>query len=250
MLKHLRKFLSAMSLEFMNYVFDVNQTIWLIVFSVYAAAITIITKKTYEIMINRGIEKYVAVYYNRKIIHMAAGGVVVLLVPLVFTNPFYPLIIGAALTLFTIIPHKTGNIRYWFQTDQNWNDVNFCFMWAVIVFILWIIIGDPWIAVIPPAFMAFGDGITGVVRNALFKKRTKHYAGNLFMLIVCLALGYFLGAQASTPIPVWGVLSAFVATFVERYEFGPIDDNVLITVFASIVLYIGFYLTTNGMSPF
>jgi hypothetical protein len=35
------------------------------------------------------------------------------------------------------------------------------------------------------------------------------------------------------------VISAVVATIVERYEFGPIDDNVLITVSASAVLLLG-----------
>jgi len=30
-----------------------------------------------------------------------------------------------------------------------------------------------------------------------------------------------------------------VATWIERYEFGPIDDNVLITVAASAVLLLG-----------
>ena len=40
-------------------------------------------------------------------------------------------------------------------------------------------------------------------------------------------------------IPVWGLISATVATIVERYEFGPIDDNILITVFATAVLLIG-----------
>ena len=38
---------------------------------------------------------------------------------------------------------------------------------------------------------------------------------------------------------IWGVIAAIVATFVERYEFGPIDDNVLITVSATAVLFIG-----------
>ena len=38
---------------------------------------------------------------------------------------------------------------------------------------------------------------------------------------------------------MWGVIAAIIATIVERYEFGPIDDNVLITVSATIVMFIG-----------
>ena len=59
------------------------------------------------------------------------------------------------------------------------------------------------------------------------------------MAIVCLPMGYYLGSLAEPALPIWGVIAAIVATFVERYEFGPIDDNVLITVSATIVLLIG-----------
>ena len=38
------------------------------------------------------------------------------------------------------------------------------------------------------------------------------------------------------------MIAAAVATFVERYEFGPIDDNILITVFSTLVLMLGVYL--------
>ena len=34
----------------------------------------------------------------------------------------------------------------------------------------------------------------------------------------------------------WGVFAASIATLVERYEFGPIDDNILITLAASVVI--------------
>jgi hypothetical protein len=45
--------------------------------------------------------------------------------------------------------------------------------------------------------------------------------------------------MAEPGIPLWGLIAGLVASFVERYEFGPIDDNVLIVVFSSIVLFIG-----------
>lgn len=226
----------------------INNIPWVLILSVYAAIITMGTKKIYELMIAKGFKKNVAVYYNRKIVHMFAGGIVVLLVPFIFTSeksayPYvYPLIIGLILTIFTYIPHKTGKILYWLQTKDNQNDVHFCLMWALIVFILWIVIGDPWIAIIPPTFMAFGDGVTGVARNALFKRRTKSAVGNVFMVLVSVPLGYFLALNATPSIPLWGVIAALVASFVERYEFGPIDDNVLISVSATIILYIGYTL--------
>ena len=41
--------------------------------------------------------------------------------------------------------------------------------------------------------MAFGDGITGVVRNLVVKKRSKSPIGNVFMFIVSAPLGWYVG---------------------------------------------------------
>ena len=59
------------------------------------------------------------------------------------------------------------------------------------------------------------------------------------MFIVSAPLGYIVAGMGDPSIPVWGLISAAIATFVERYEFGPIDDNILITVFATAVLMLG-----------
>lgn len=212
-----------------------NEILWVLILTIYAVLITFLTKKTYEFMRKKGVKKNVAVYYNRKIIHIFAGGIIALIVPFVFSSPFFPLFSGLILTIFTYLPHKTGNILYWFQTKQNLYDVNFCLMWAVSYFLLWWIMGNPWVAAIPPVFMAFGDGITGIVRNAVFKRRIKHPIGNLFMVAVCLPLGYYLGGFGG--IALGGVIAALVASFIERYEFGIIDDNVLITISSALILY-------------
>lgn len=217
-----------------------TEIFWVFVLAVYAVTVIFLTKKTYYLMIKKGLKKEVAVYYNRKLIHIFAGGVIVLTVPFVFSTPWYPLLCGLVLTVITYAFHNTGRILYWFQTKEDVNDVNFCFMWAVAVFILWQIIGNPWIAIIPPAFMAFGDGITGIVRNLAFKERVKHIIGNVYMMGVCIPIGYYFGSMSRMEgLAIWGVIAAIVASIVEKFEFGPIDDNVLITVSAIIVLYIG-----------
>ena len=87
--------------------------------------------------------------------------------------------------------------------------------------------------------MAFGDGVTGIVRNAVIRKRSKSPIGNVFMFIVSAPLGWIVAGMGDPAIPVWGLIAAAVATFVERYEFGPIDDNILITIFATAVLLLG-----------
>lgn len=220
----------------------VVQSLWSIAAVVYAAGIVFVTRWTYAMFRDHGSTHHVAVYYNRKIVHMAAGGVVALLVPTLFDTPVYPLVIGLALTAFTFIPHVTGKRLEWLQTEENRNDVKFTLMWGIAIFGLWLLLDDPHLAVLPPLFMAFGDGVTGVARNLLFKRRTKSAIGNVCMLIVSVPIGVWLASQAAVPIPWWGAIAALVATFVERYEFGPIDDNILITVASSVVLLVGAYV--------
>ena len=190
------------------------------------------TKLVYNMLRRRGAPHNAAVYYNRKLIHIFAGGVVALLVPKLFTGAAIPLAISALLALFTYLPHRTGRLMYWFQVEENMYEVNFCIMWGVALTTAWILLGDPLYGVVPVVFMSFGDAVTGIVRNALFGRRTKHWIGNLAMLAVSLPAGVMLAG------PVGG-LAAVVASIVEKFESNPIDDNVLISLSSLAVLLIG-----------
>ena len=53
---------------------------------VYVMVILFITKFPYEMMVKRGMEHIRAVYYNRKIVHMMAGGIGSFSVPLLFED--------------------------------------------------------------------------------------------------------------------------------------------------------------------
>ena len=216
------------------------EILWVIVLIIYVFAFSIFIKKLYEYITKKGLDNDVAVYYNRKLVHIFAGGVVALLVPFVFSNPWFPLFCGLGLSIFTYIAHGTGHIMYWFQKKDDENDVSFCIMWALSIFIIWLVTGNPWISVIPALFMSIGDGVTGIIRNALYKKRSKHPIGNVFMLIVCVPIGYVFGDTAG--IALWGISAGIIASLVERFEYKKIDDNIFITVFSSIIVYLGFYL--------
>jgi len=217
-----------------------NQFLLSIILIFYAILVSLITKKTFDFMVLRGVNKTDAIYYNRKLVHILAGGVIALFVPL-FNSPLFPLFSGIILAFFTLFSHRRGEMLYWFQNKRDFNDVSFCLMWGFTVYILWVLIGNPWISIIPITYMAFGDGITGIVRNAMFKKRTKHPLGNLYMFGICAPLGFiFAQISAIEGMIIWAVVAAVGASFVERYEFGFIDDNILITITSSIILYIGF----------
>lgn len=219
-----------------------SQLIWAIGLGLYILTVLFCTLISYRIMVSHGVEPIRAVYYNRKIVHMLAGGVGSLMVPLVFSDPLYPLVAALLLTLFTFMAHGLDLRMYWFQTSENRNDVKFALMWACSVSILWWVFDDPWLAILPSLYMAFGDGVTGIARNILVRRRSKSPIGNVFMLIVCLPIGWIIGNHANPPIPEWGIVSAVVATIIERYEFGSIDDNILITLAASAILLLGVFI--------
>jgi len=223
-----------------------SEIVWIVAFAFYTFAIILITKQIYDYFVNKKhMNKNIIVYYNRKFIHIFAGGFVVLAVPFVFSEPYFPLIASILITIVMFVFHKSGNIMYWFQTKDNVSDVSFCLMWGVAIFILWQVFNNPWIAVMPPAFIAFGDGITGLVRNYGFKERNKHPIGNIYMACVCIPIGYYFGSLSNIPnMALWGIAAAIVATFFERYEIGPIDDNILITISSTIILFIGAMIGT------
>ncbi len=217
-----------------------SNLLWFLILGLWAGIVVLAIKPVHGYLMNRGCEHMVAVYYNRKIAHMLSGGVPILLSPLVFDDPIWPLIGGIIGGIMLTSTHLLDRRLWWMQTDQNMNDATFAFMLGISVYFLWTVSDEPWLAILPSLFMAFGDGVTGIIRNMMFKKRTKSAWGNLGMAILCLPMGLLIGATAS--IPIWGLLSGAVASFVERYEFGPIDDNILIVIASTLVLLLGLNL--------
>lgn len=217
--------------------------LWIVILLGYIFSYTsFISRKLFEYMLSRGIKKKDALYYNRKFMHIFAGGVVVLLVPFVFDSALYPLLAGLVLAVITFVSHKKGNKMYWFQSEGDFNDVNFCLMWGLSIFILWELTGSAFVAILPSTFMALGDGITGIVRNLAFRERSKHPIGNIYMAALCIPFAYYLGKASGIELMVvWAIFAAFVASIVERLEIWHVDDNVFITLSSSVVLLFGYY---------
>ncbi len=191
--------------------------------------VTILTKNLYKYMKNRGFNHNVAIYYNRKVIHMLAGGLCAIIVPFVFKTSFFPFVMAMLLAFFTYTPHRIGKLMYWFQTEDNMYEVSFAIMWGTIIALGWIVsMGNFWFGVLPVLFMSFGDAITGVVRNTLYKKRTKSWWGNLAMALFSMLVGATLGMA--------GILAGATASLVEHFEFKPIDDNVTVPLISFLIL--------------
>ncbi|MCX8209025.1 MAG: dolichol kinase [Sulfolobales archaeon] len=190
----------------------------------YVLGVLTLTKYIYVLLRRRGLSDNIVVYYNRKVIHILTGGLVGLAVPYLFTSPLVPAAFAFILAAITYIPHRTGKLLYWFQVDDNMYEVNFCFAWGAALLVLWIIFGSPLYAVMPIAFMSFGDAVTGIIRNAVYRRRTKSWIGNLGMFLVTLPIGVLYAGSV-------GAVAAVVASVVEHFELPPlVDDNVLITI--------------------
>tara|TARA_B100000963_G_scaffold361357_1_gene396336 strand:+ start:2524 stop:3198 length:675 start_codon:yes stop_codon:yes gene_type:complete len=216
-----------------------SEMIWFGILGLWATVIVFGIKPFYDYLRAQGSEHMVAVYYNRKVAHMLAGGVPIIASPMVFNDPVWVLIGGILGSIALAATHVLDKRLWWMQTEQNMNDATFALMLGISVYFIWVYTDQPWLAILPSLFMAFGDGVTGIIRNKMFKKRTKSAWGNVGMAALCLPLGYYVGTLSDPQIPIWGLISGLVASIVERYEFGPIDDNVLIVVFSTIVLLIG-----------
>ena len=188
-----------------------------------------LTKKVYNAMMKRNFARNVAIYYNRKIIHILAGGLVAFLVPLIFKTPILPFSMALLLAVLTYIPHRTGNLMYWFQVEENTYEVSFCVMWGLIIALGWLVSeGNFWFGVLPVLFMSIGDAVTGIVRNMLYKRRTKSWWGNLTMALFSIPAGLILGFA--------GVIAGALASFIEHFEFNPIDDNVTVPALSFVIL--------------
>jgi len=198
------------------------------------AVALLITKRFYSYMRGRGVEHYVAVYYNRKVIHILAGGVVAIVVPFIFKTALLPLVMACFLAIFLYIPHRIGRIMQWFQTEENMYEVSFAAMWGIVLCLGWFASGgDFWFGVLPILFMAVGDSLTGIVRNLLYKRRTKSWKGNIAMAMFSIPVGATLG--------VAGVLAGACASFVEHFEFKPIDDNITVPLVSFSILIVAKY---------
>lgn len=202
---------------------------------VYVLGVVYGTKYAYQFMTKRGLPHNVAVYFNRKIIHVLAGGLVALLVPFLFSSPTIPFMLALVLALVTWLPHKKGKLMTWFQVDENMYEVNFCVVWGTVLLISWLVFNTPIYGLIPVLFMSFGDAVTGVVRNLVYRRRTKSWWGNVAMFLICAPMAYYF-------IGLWGIPIAALSSYIEHYEFNPIDDNILISVTAFLSLFILSYL--------
>jgi len=198
-----------------------------------------LSRLIYNLAVKNGYPEDSATYFGRKFIHIFASGLIAISLPFLFREPFLPFLSALILAVYTYLPHWKKQLYQWFQIKENFNEVNFCLMWGLVILIGWFFDKSFWLGVIPALFLSFGDGVTGIVRNIRYRKRTKAWEGSLAMLIVCILIGFKMG---------WaGIIAALFATIFEKLEF--IDDNISIPVVSFLILLFFFILYPTLTNP-
>lgn len=199
----------------------------------------VLSKVVYEFTLKKGRSVNSSIYFSRKVIHFLAGGLTAMLLPFVAREPILPAMMAFGLAIVTYVPHKLNRRMYWFQDPENVYDVDFTLSWGLIIFLTWYIDKSFWLGVVPVLFMAYGDGITGIIRNLKYNRRTKAWEGTAGMLILCIIIGAQMGAA--------GIFAGIVCSFVERIE--NIDDNITVPAISLVILVGAYYYFPSFTTP-
>lgn len=175
-------------------------------------------------------------YISRKIGH-GVGGMGYLLCALLFSTPWWPIILSATFTLLLggarLIRPSTFRGVGGSGRSHALAEVWFPLAGTISLIVGWAWLGNPWLATVPILYMAWGDCITGLIRSKVYGREIKGNWGSVGMLITCLLIGALF-------TPYWiAACGAAVATVTEKYSGLSrtwIDDNYTIIVSSLLVM--------------
>jgi phytol kinase len=154
-------------------------------------------------------------YLTRKIGH-AAGGLAFLLGAFWYSSAFWPIILSTSFGSVMLVTHYRkpdlfrgvgGNGRQ----DGAISEVWFPFIAVPVFLISWQWLQKPMLGIACLLFMAWGDGLTGLVRSYVYHKSAKGWWGSLAMLAACLIIAVLF------IVPLWvGLTGAVVAVLAEQ----------------------------------
>jgi phytol kinase len=182
-----------------------------------------------NIVYDQGVPNYI----SRKIGHGAGG--LAFLASYVLSSSIWPIIISGGFTALLLIAHlmKPETIRGVGGSGRNDKilaEVYFPLAAVPVYAVAWLWLKQPAAAVASLLFMAWGDGVTGIVRSQVYKGPVKGLWGSVAMLGLCLSVSWVFIH------PFWiGAIATVLATLTE-WAFGEhgifkwADDNWAIPV--------------------
>jgi dolichol kinase len=177
--------------------------------------------------VSRRIGERFGTYMARKAIHILSAGVSVLLARVIFSDWLAPLLVGSLIVIYTVAGHfwKTHS---WFQIRANYADVYFTVACTALLVVFWNY--NVWIGVLSALFVAWGDGLTGIVRSIVYGKRNKGLWGTAAMFAACMALAFFMNGR----VGYIAFVAAAFASIAEKFE--QINDNISIPIGSAIIM--------------
>jgi phytol kinase len=172
-------------------------------------------------------------YISRKIGHGAGG--LAFLASFVLSSAWWPIIISAIfgillLTTHLVKPDVFRGVGGAGRSNKILAEVWFAWVAVPVFAICWLWLNKPAVAVSSMLFMAWGDGITGLIRWKVYRKPVKGLWGSLAMFCTCLVISWVFIR------PIWiGIVASVMATVTERVfgDYGVLkwgDDNWAIPV--------------------
>ena len=184
---------------------------------------------------NRLVDYSVPHHFARKVAHIT-GGMAYLMAPYLFSSWAWPvaLSVGGTAMLLGARLFRPATFRGVGGSGRPGAiaEISFPIGGTISLLVLWVWLDQPFLAVLAPMFVGFGDSITGVIRSALYSHETKAWPGTVAMLGVCLLV-------ASLVSPWWiGALAAVAATIAERLTVARRwwDDNITLQLAAVLVI--------------
>ena len=175
-------------------------------------------------------------YLSRKLGH-GVGGVAYLLCVLMFSTPWYPILLSGGFTLLLggarLVRPSTFRGVGGSSRKHALAEIYFPLAGTLSLLVGWAWLNNPPLAVVPILYMAWGDCVTGLIRAKIYGKEVKGNWGSIGMLITCLLVGFLF-------TPYWiAVCGAVVATLAEKYSGLSrtwVDDNWVIIVSSLLVM--------------
>ena len=159
-------------------------------------------------------DRKVPQYISRKIGHFS-GGLGFLLCALLFNSGWWLFGITAAFFIMLfgarfVKPDTFRGVGGTGRAGPVMAEVYFPLAALPVIGIGWVWLNQPVIAVACLLFMAWGDGVTGIIRSQIYGKAVKGIWGSVAMLIACLVIAWAFIQ------PFWiGAVGAVVATVTE-----------------------------------
>jgi dolichol kinase len=188
-------------------------------------------------------------YISRKIGHGAGG--LAFLASALLSSAGWPIIVSAVFGSLLLLahisrPHAFRGVGGAGRREGILAEVWFAWVAVPVYAVAWLWLKLPGVAVACLLFMAWGDGVTGLVRSQVYKRPVKGRWGSLAMLGTCLVIA------AVFVRPPWiGAAAALVAVGAERLfgEYGTLrwgDDNWAIPLF-SLVTILGLMAVSGNL---